>query len=154
MRLLAAAVAASAVLALGAGCDATAGTAQAGAGATSAAPVASPADPARQACLDVKAVQVQYFTRFNDAATKTLAAINRNDQAAAETLSAEESAAAKEWGDRLTPLATNVADVDVRSAVDTVLAALRRYSETQGVTVGDVLKAGTALTTALNSACG
>lgn len=150
MRLL---VVAAAVLVLGAGCgdDATSDTARAGAAATSAAPPS--ADPGRPACLDVKAVQLQYFTKFSAAATKTLDAINRNDQAGTQAASAEESAAAKEWGERLTPLAAKVTDTNLRSAVDAVLAALKRYSETAGVTVGDVLKTGAALTTALNQAC-
>lgn len=150
--MLAAAVAASTVLVLGAGCADD--TPKATAGAASAAPASPSADPAKRACLDVKAVQLQYFTRFSDAAAKTLDAINRNDQAATETLSGQEAAAAKEWGEKLTPLAGKVAEPDVREAVDTVLAALKRYSETEGVTVGDVLKAGAALTTALNTACG
>ncbi|GAA4244328.1 hypothetical protein [Dactylosporangium darangshiense] len=155
MRFLTAAAVAAAVLVLATGCggDTANSTAQAAAGATSAAAPAS-ADPGTQACRDVKAVHLEYFAKFSDVSAKALDAIQHNDHAAAESLQTQEAAAAKDWNAKLEPLAPKVTDPELRSAADAVLAALKRYAETLGVTVGDVLKAGAALTTALNKACG
>ncbi|MGI5243327.1 hypothetical protein [Dactylosporangium sp. CA-139066] len=155
MRHLTAAIVATAVLFLGAGCG-DSGPAEADtATTTSAAPTASvSASPDGQVCVDLKAVHLQYSVKFTENVEKTTAAIKKGDDAAIDAAEKEERATAVEWSGKLEPLAAQVQGPELRKALDDLVAALKRYNAGNGADgLADLLQRSRDTTAALIRSC-
>ena len=155
MRQLTGAIVATAVLFLGTACG-DSGSAEADtAVTTSAAQSASPsASPDAQVCVDIKAVHLQYSTKFNENVDKTTAAIKKGDDAATDAAEKEERATAVEWTGKLEPLAGQVQGTELHKALDDLVAALKRYNAGNGADgLTDLLQRGRDATAALIKSC-
>ncbi|WP_433612146.1 hypothetical protein ACQP2P_00435 [Dactylosporangium sp. CA-139114] len=155
MRHLTAAMVATAVLLLGAGCGDN-GPAEADTAATtSAAPTLSAsAPPDAHACVDVKAVHLQYSVKFSDNVEKDNAAMKKGDAAAGDAAVKELRATAIEWVGKLEPLAAQVQGPELRKALDDLVAALKRYNAGDGVEGGnDLLQRSRDVTAELIKSC-
>jgi hypothetical protein len=157
MRHLTAAIVATAVLFLGAGCG-DSGPAEADTATTasaSAAPTASVAAlPDAQVCGDLKAVHLQYSVKFPENVEKTTAAIKKGDDAVIDAAEKEERATAVEWSGKLEPLATQVQGPELRKALDDLVAALKRYNAGNGADgLADLLQRSRDASAALIKSC-
>jgi len=156
MRHLTAALIATAVLVVGAGCaDTTAEQAAAGASApaASSSPSASPA-PDAKVCEDVKKVHLEYSAKVSDLLDKETNASKQGDTAGADALLAQLRAAAVEWAGKLEPIAGQAQGPELRTSLANLVAALKQYNAGNGYdNVGTTLKASREMTDTLTKFC-
>jgi hypothetical protein len=153
VRIFMVAGVAAAVLALGAGCADEGGATDAGASAAATTAAASPSVAGGEAaCEPIKALQVQYFDKVIAALQKAGQAAQSGDSAGGAAALADARKLATEWAGKLEPVAGQVNDPELRSAVSQFLGQLKQFGTGQA-NIAQIQTAAPALTSVLLKVC-
>jgi hypothetical protein len=154
MRVFMVAGVAAMVLALGVGCADEGGVTDAAASAAVTSAAASPSAAGGDAACDpIKALQVQYFDKVIADLRKSVQASQSGDSAGGIAALADAKKLVAEWAGKLEPLAGQVADAELKSAVTLFVGQLKQFSTDEGGTIAQIQTAGPAFTSVLLKVC-
>ncbi|WP_327004556.1 hypothetical protein OHA72_57615 [Dactylosporangium sp. NBC_01737] len=152
MRIFMVAGVAAAVLALGAGCADEGGATDAAVSAAATTAASPSVADGEAACEPIKALQVQYFDKVIAALQKAGQAAQSGDSAGGAAALTDARKLATEWAGKLEPVAGQVNDPELRSAVSQFLGQLKQFGTGQA-NIAQIQTAAPALTSVLLKVC-